>query len=69
MFSAPTPDTNYVASVGVSSMPYASDAIIGVFDDDAASRGNPTTTALRVSTFNAQFNAIDVDFIRVAVFR
>ena len=63
------PDTNYAASVSVSSMPYASDANIGVFDDDAASRGNPTTTALRVSTFNAQFNYLDVDFIRVAVFR
>ena len=63
------PDTNYAASVSVSSMPYASDANLCVFDDDAASRGNPTTTALRVSTFSAQFNYLDVDFIRVAVFR
>jgi hypothetical protein len=67
-FTIAMPNANYGASVSVSSMPAVSDANLCVFDDNSGARGVPTTTALRVSTFSAQFNYLDIEYIRVAVF-
>lgn len=67
-FTTAMPNANYGASVSVSSMPAVSDANLCVFDDNSGARSNPTTSALRVSTFNAQFNYMDIEYIRVAIF-
>jgi hypothetical protein len=67
-FTTAMPNANYSANVSVSSMPGVSDANLCVFDDSAGARSAPTTTALRVSTYNAQFAYLDIEYIRVTVF-
>jgi len=37
-------------------------------DCNNTSRANPTTSAFSITTFNAQFNALDMEFVRVAIF-
>jgi hypothetical protein len=61
-------NANYGASVTVSSMPGVSDANMVSTDCTNTTRTNPTTTAFTVTTFNAQFNAIDIEFVRVTIF-
>ena len=61
-------NANYGASVSVSSMPGVSDANLVSTDANGGSRAVPTTTAFSVTTFNAQFNALDMDYVRVAIF-
>jgi hypothetical protein len=68
-FTTALPDANYGANVSVSSMPTVSDANLVSTDADGGSRVNPTTTTFNLTTFSAQFNALDIEFIRVAVFR
>jgi hypothetical protein len=62
-------NANYGASVAVSSQPAVSDANL-VTTDIASNnaRLNPTTTAFAISTWNAQFASIDIEFVRVAIF-
>jgi len=67
-FTTAMPNANYGASVSVSSMPAVSDANLVSTDCTNNSRTNPTTTAFTLTTFNAQFNAIDIEFVRVAIF-
>ena len=67
-FTTAMPNANYAVAVSVSSMPAVSDANLISLDNTSGSRTNPTTTALAVSTFNAQFNYLDITYIRLAVF-
>jgi len=67
-FTTAMPNVNYGASVTVSSMPGVSDANMVSTDCTNNTRTSPTTTAFTVTTFNAQFNAIDIEFVRVAIF-
>ena len=67
-FTTAMPNANYGASVSVSSMPAVSDANLVSTDANGGSRAVPTTTAFSVTTFNAQFNALDMDYVRVAIF-
>jgi len=67
-FTTAIPNANYGASVTVSSMPLISDANMVSTDCTNTSRTNPTTTSFTVTTFNAQFNPIDIEFVRVAIF-
>jgi hypothetical protein len=68
-FVTAMPDATYGASVTVSSMPGIGDANMVSTDCTNNTRTNPTTTAFTVTTFNAQFNPIDIEFVRVAIFR
>jgi hypothetical protein len=68
-FTTAMPDIDYAANVSVSSMPAVSDANLCVFNDNSGARGDPTTGAIRVSTFNAQFNYLDITYIYVSIFR
>lgn len=68
-FTTAMSDGNYGASVTVSSMPGVSDANMVSTDCTNNTRTSPTTTAFAVTTFNAQFNAIDIEFVRVSIFR
>ena len=67
-FTTAMPNANYAVAVSVSSMPAVSDANLISLDNTSGSRTNPTTTALAVSTFTAQFNYLDITYIRLAVF-
>lgn len=67
-FTTAMPNANYAVAVSVSSMPAVSDANLISLDNTSGSRTNPTTTALAVSTFSAQFNYLDITYIRLAVF-
>jgi hypothetical protein len=69
-FTTALVDVNYGASVSVSSQPAVSDA--NLFTTDIASnnaRLNPTTSAFAISTWNAQFGSLDIEFVRIAIFR
>jgi hypothetical protein len=68
-FTNAMPDIDYAANISVSSMPAVSDSNFGIFNDNSGARGNPTTDAIRVSTFNAQFNYLDITYIYVSIFR
>ena len=68
-FTNAMPDIDYAANISVSSMPAVSDSNFGIFNDNSGARGDPTTGAIRVSTFNAQFNYLDITYIYVSIFR
>jgi hypothetical protein len=67
-FTTAMTNANYAVAVSVSSMPAVSDANLISLDNTSGSRTAPTTTALAVSTFNAQFNYLDITYIRLVVF-
>ena len=67
-FTTAMPNANYGASVSISSMPGVSDANLVSTDCNNNVRANPTTTTFTVSTFSAQFNSLDIEFIRVTIF-
>ena len=67
-FTTAMSNANYSVAVSVSSMPAVSDANLISLDNTSGSRTTPTTTALAVSTFNAQFNYLDITYIRLVVF-
>jgi hypothetical protein len=67
-FTTAMPNANYGASVSVSSMPAVSDANLVSTDCNNTSRANPTTSVFSITTYNASFSPLDMEFVRVAIF-
>ena len=67
-FTTAMPNANYGASVSISSMPGVSDANMVSTDCNNTSRANPTTSVFSITTYNAQFNPLDMEFVRVTIF-
>ena len=68
-FSTSMPDANYGANVSISGQPGTSDACFITTDMNSTARVNPTTSSFAMTAYRFQGSVIDIDYVRVSVFR